>query len=455
MFFSTSKATLEEMLNALVESEEPMQYTFSLNENTIEVTQNLFAAIEALQKSESGFSTENTLKIQYFPLSVFRVRPVTRCTSTMTGHSDAVLCVAFSPDCTTLATSSGDTTVRLWDMGSDMPKKTLTGHKNWVQIVSWSPDNVFLASAGMDKSIRIWSSEGNEIGVLNGHNKPVTALAWQPMHSLKNAEDDLMLASCSQDKTIRLWEPRTGALLKVFSSHTNTISCLRWTGEGYLISGGRDRNIFVWNPEVGTLVKDLKGHAHWVNYMCMSTDHVLKSGPFCLDGDNTFSSRQEMVEKSKERYEECVKSVGGERMLSCSDDNTMYLWQPAASSKPLMRLTGHQKPVNHASFSPDGRFIVSASFDKSLRLWDGRTGKFVHVFRGHVAEVYQVCWSADSRMILSASRDSTAKVWDCSKKKLKEDLPGHADEVYAVDWALDGSKAATGSKDRSVKIWRH
>ncbi|MCH90746.1 notchless-like protein, partial [Trifolium medium] len=83
--------------------------------------------------------------------------------------------------------------------------------------------------------------------------------------------------------------------------------------------------------------------------------------------------------------------------------------------------------INQVCFSPDGQWVASASFDNSVKLWNGTTGKFVATFR-HVRDVYQISWSADSRLLLSGSKDSTLKVWDIRTRKLKEDLPGHASE---------------------------
>jgi ribosome assembly protein 4 len=126
----------------------------------------------------------------------------------------------------------------------------------------------------------------------------------------------------------------------------------------------------------GKLLYVLSSHAHWVNTMSLSTDFVLRTGAFDHTGavPATFEER---TKKALDRYRKARRAAGGdaERLITGSDDFTMFLWDPEKSTKPLGRLTGHQKPINHVCFSPDGRFIASASFDNSVKLWDGRDGK--------------------------------------------------------------------------------
>lgn len=112
-----------------------------------------------------------------------------------------------------------------------------------------------------------------------------------------------------------------------------------------------------------------------------------------------------------------------ELLVTGSDDHTLFLWSLFPSSvpssdiavsqgklKPITRLTGHQRQISHVAFSPDGRWAASSSWDSSIRLWEGRTGKYVATLRGHVGAVYRLAWSADGRMLVSASKDATVKV---------------------------------------------
>uniref|UniRef100_A0A8C5T4J1 Notchless protein homolog 1 n=1 Tax=Malurus cyaneus samueli TaxID=2593467 RepID=A0A8C5T4J1_9PASS len=399
---------LQLVCNALLQKDEPVPLAFFVHDAEI---------VASLEKTLAGQSveTEKVLDIIYQPQAVFRVRAVTRCTSSLEGHTEAVISVAFSPTGKYLASGSGDTTIFLWDPAT-----------------------------------------GSQIGrVLSGHSKWITCLCWEPLHINPECR---YLASASKDGSIRIWDTLMGRCDKILTSHTQSVTCVKWGGDGLLYSSSQDRTIKVWRGQDGVLCRTLQGHAHWVNTMALSTDYVLRTGAFepaeaTINPQDVRGSLAELKDRALQRYNQ-VRGQEPERLVSGSDDFTLFLWRPAEDKKPLERMTGHQALINQVLFSPDTRIIASASFDKSIKLWDGRTGKYLTSLRGHVSAVYQIAWSADSRLLVSGSSDSTLKVWDAKTKKLAIDLPGHADEVYAADWSPDGQRVASGGKDKCLRIWR-
>ena len=166
----------------------------------------------------------------------------------------------------------------------------------------------------------------------------------------------------------------------------------------------------MWNASNGTLAHNLTAHAHWVNHLALSTDFVLRTAYHDHTGDIP-PTPEGKIAKAKERFKKAatIDNETVERLVTASDDFTMYLWQPSTSTKPLARLLGHQKQVNHVTFSPDALFIASSAFDNHVKLWNARDGKFLHTLKGHVGPVYMSCFSADSRLLVSGSKDTTLK----------------------------------------------
>ena len=108
-----------------------------------------------------------------------------------------------------------------------------------------------------------------------------------------------------------------------------------------------------------------------------------------------------------------------------------------------------------AAFSPDGQRIVTASDDKTARLWDAATGKPIgEPLEGHDDAVMSAAFSPDGQRIVTASLDKTARIWDAATgKPIGEPLKGHDDTVYSAAFSPDGQRIVTASRDRTARLW--
>ncbi|KAG8723617.1 hypothetical protein FRC09_002534 [Ceratobasidium sp. 395] len=281
-----------------------------------------------------------------------------------------------------------------------------------VSEAAFSPDGARVA-VGTD-TISIYSvySKKRLVGRIEGHDDLIRVLVF--------SLDGRTLASGSNDQTVRLWDTNSGrALFEPLTGHTHWVNSITFSLDSRLVvSGSQDCTVCIWDAHTGEAVGD-------------PIDVGLRVWALCVVPGNRLA-------------------VGG----AGDDTITVYDMNTHAS---LFECVEHGGPVRSISCSPDGRLLASGSNgnDCTVRVWDATSGLLVGgPLKGHFLWVTSVVFSPDSRYIASASTDSSIRIWSVETKEMcGEPLAGHKSEVAGIAFTSDGNCLVSGSGDRTVKIW--
>jgi tricorn protease-like protein len=160
-----------------------------------------------------------------------------------------------------------------------------------------------------------------------------------------------------------------------------------------------------------------------------------------------------------ERVYDVAYSPDGKWLATASGDPGVYgvakLWlaEPGGGGKPVRDLAETQDVVFAVAFSPDSKRIATAGADRTIRVLEVETGKLLAQIEDHADWIFGIAFSPDGKRLASASRDKTSKVFDLEKKESLVTFPAHAQPVYTVSFAPDGKSIATGGEDNRIRLW--
>ncbi|KIJ58371.1 hypothetical protein HYDPIDRAFT_119616 [Hydnomerulius pinastri MD-312] len=387
------------------------------------------------------------------------------------GHTDTIRALSFSHNGTQLASGSADHTIRIWNTSSgDTLGESWEAHSDYATSVAYSPDDKVIATAGLDGVVRIWDVATRvKIVEITDHPAAVRCVRFSP--------DGSHLASGCDDHNVRIYDRRTGALvLGPLEGHTDLLGAIAYCPDGTRIAScSDDCTIRIWDSISGNMVLGpLEGHADWVAWIEYSPD-----GKELLSGSHDTTMRLwdsftgRLIAGPLRRHHGAVcglsYSPDGAHFVSGAEDGTIRVWDACTREVVLPVLAeadihnyevtgtgpfgGHTNYVTAVAYFPDGKHAASASYDKSIRKWDVRTGTLVtEHLRCHYNEIYSLSISFDGKRLASGAY-SSIKVRDCVEWEVILDLSGHSQWVHCVRFSPDAKLLASAGYGGEVFLW--
>lgn len=264
------------------------------------------------------------------------------------------------------------------------------------------------------------------------------------------------------DRTILIWDTHNSYdNVGTLKSQTNAITCLAWSHTDRLISGSADKSVANWDVEMQKIVRKYKGHTGIVHAVATParTRDLLAS----VGDDGTVRvwdqrSKEEMrIVEGKYPVTSVCFDLNGDRVFFGGIDNTIRMYSVGEDTVEE-EIHGHQDTISSLELSHDGAYLMSNSFDETLRIWDIRGNaqqRLAKTMSGHSQgnekTLTRGCWSRDGLYVSCGSIDRCVYIWDTATRKIAQRLGGHNGTVTQVTMG-ENNTMASSSNDKTIIV---
>ena len=283
-------------------------------------------------------------------------------------------------------------------------------HPARVQRATFSPNGLLIATAGADGNAMVWNQFGAHVRTFRGSiDSNMFDVSFSPLSRI--------LVAASSDGTARTWIVHSGLPISIMALHSNHVLRASFgVNEDSVLTASRDRTARTWKVTTGGPRAVFAGHTDTVTAAVFSPGDTLAT-----------ASLDRTVRTWVAQLQPHLRRAGGRRAPTPTVDPRATVHGADVTLElggRTVELDGHEDDVVSVEVSRDGSRIVTASEDADARIWDARTGETLHVLRGHAATVFDASFSPNGRWIVTAG-PTTAGLWDARTGERVYFLQGH------------------------------
>jgi len=298
---------------------------------------------------------------------------------------------------------------------TDTPLLTLTGHSDVVMFVCWSPDGAFIASGGMDGTVLVWTTNDGKtrMSARSTVQPPVSddyvwSVDWLPK------KDVAKFAVSFTDGTIQTLDANTSQRLASFGHYPSPLSVVSWAPNGQYIAAGRtDNTVIIYAYPSWNVVTTYQDHTNSVKAVAWSPDGTLVAS---ASEDTTVRIWEPLSGQTRLRcigHTNSVMTVSwsydSKHVVSTSSDDTARVWDVTNKQAALVYHEPGGAPIGDAVWSHNNRYIAVYGGDGILYILDAQTLQVVKQITTGVA--FSQSWSPDDTRIVTGCYDKVARVW--------------------------------------------